>query len=1026
MFDLFSKVFPEHEFRWVNKVGVCPFHSDKKPSLHIYLDQTGKQKWHCFADGFGGSEADLVQRGFGFNSKAEANKWLLMNGYSAETEEDLAILELNWVTEEFYKFTNDILCKDTLAGPLRTYLATRGVETKYLPELAIGCYPTQDMITQFMLLHNIPESYEKELKVLTAKGGKRKDKVNEHVGSLIFFYRESYDLWGRLKIRNVINEKQGSKLIFQLGTSRSKKVQMFSAFKSVPLDDKAICVEGEFDVLTLISLCKKKEATSAEGIFCFGSGQSMKEGVHLLHGLGVEDIYVFPDNDDPGIKYAQEVAEEYPKTYVIAPTDYGKGEDPSSWGMRSTYEELETIFKNRKSAFIWLGEHQAKQFNPESPEDQAQARLEIIKTAKKLTPTTREEYLKSFAHLTGVSYDALRDEVAQVADQAYRKTLGKEGFGIHKRENRQNGKAPEWEHISNIIIEFEKDVIVDLGDGASIKNDSSVIDAGRVDRSFILKVISENKQMKLKLSAGDYADDRRFYEILLKEIGPSVWIKPRSVAYVKEAAVLLQPNVDGPPREVIYSHTGWRDGKYLMPNGYIDKDGFHKEGELRVELPTNPAYLRNYYLMPPVSEEIQKEALQSIREDLLKVFPYHITLPLLAHVFLAPLIGLLDQSWPYAMWIKGTTGHFKSTYTNMMMSFFGHFTGTTGSTESWQTTGNAIEKGGYYVKDCLYTIDDYKKVSVTDKMVTTVMQNYGDRHGRGRLRADTSHQQTWYIRGLMISTGEDSPTGEASVVARTLMLPITAKGDSDRLTSARRFQKVYPSIMSSYIQYLINLYPDIDQDELMPKLTSYAKEYNTSHNRVNMNLALNRFAWEIASKFLGMEDLTPTYLQSLNKIAEVMGDMTKAETAAELYIEALESLLSSEQCYLETCGNTDSGGRIGGLGRATCIGFVDEEYVYLLGNPALAEVNKMRTQICGQPLKYSNRAIYDQLIEEDILVPKDGICTFTKRLGDRTRRVIRLRKGALGLDEEADDNLQFTKNELRYAEERTDAKKEKA
>jgi hypothetical protein len=56
--------------RWV---GLCPFHSEKTPSFHVYQDRHGKWRFYCFGCGIHGDAADFVQRFHGLDFKGALN-----------------------------------------------------------------------------------------------------------------------------------------------------------------------------------------------------------------------------------------------------------------------------------------------------------------------------------------------------------------------------------------------------------------------------------------------------------------------------------------------------------------------------------------------------------------------------------------------------------------------------------------------------------------------------------------------------------------------------------------------------------------------------------------------------------------------------------------------------------------------------------------------------------------------------------------------------------------------------------------
>ncbi len=53
---------------------LCPFHSDHNPSGHIYTNQRGQERWHCFPCGLDGSGIDFVMRRYGLEPLAAATE----------------------------------------------------------------------------------------------------------------------------------------------------------------------------------------------------------------------------------------------------------------------------------------------------------------------------------------------------------------------------------------------------------------------------------------------------------------------------------------------------------------------------------------------------------------------------------------------------------------------------------------------------------------------------------------------------------------------------------------------------------------------------------------------------------------------------------------------------------------------------------------------------------------------------------------------------------------------------------------
>ena len=732
---LFEKLYPEHTFRWQRRgnsaKGCCPFHDDRNPSMQIY-EHAGKTRWYCFAEQIGGREIDAVARALNITLD-RANTWLISNGFLQETEVDRNIRLRNSLFTDFYKWTNEMLCTAPEAAPLRAYLKTRGIEDALLPIAAIGYYPTTQAVETWLKEKDAdPASYADFI----PKADRSKDMA---AGSVIFFYKESYDLWYRLKLRNPLRETDGEKITLYLGAKNATFKGFFPAVNELKSSDFGIVVEGEFDALALMSLCLRTHPDSREYIFSLGSGGNLASGIDLLLNCGIEDIYTFPDNDEAGLEYTSAVAETYPHTFILFPEDYKDKDDPADWAKGHEFEDLDKVFRgNRYPAYEWLGRQMAEEFSKGTGEDQSHLKLKLIELARKLSPTNRELFLKAYSPLSGVSYEALWEEVQTCGDVRYRKVLDDPAFGIHMVNERS--KAKDFERISNVILEFVRDVIWDVGS-----------EDGDIERMLVVRAAMFTKEKLLRLKASDFNDDKTLTNILVKELGSDVWVKPRFIPFLREAATLL-PMAHTKVEQTVYGHVGWRDGKFLMPNGYVDHDGFHTHESFTVELPRNPKMFTKYELAEAPAD--CADILRIVREDLLQIYGPEVTYPMFAHMFLAPLISLIPDMRPYALWVRGLTGTYKTTLTCLMASFFGDFT-KGDATETFRSTGNALEKNGFYVKDCPYIVDDYKQVDVKDQYIVSLFQNYGDGHSRSRLKADTSQQQSWPIRGLLCCTGED-------------------------------------------------------------------------------------------------------------------------------------------------------------------------------------------------------------------------------------------------------------------------------
>lgn len=993
LINAIEDLFPNHNFKWERHgpcaKGLCPLHHNSHtPAFAIYVDAKGREKWHCFTEDIGGNLLDLVRLSGvpGTDTLGGATQWLLKKGYFQETEQQKADRERNEALCKFYKWTNSLLCTSENAKGVRAYLAGRRVSVDTLDRAAVGYYPSLKRVKEWLVENDLVEKLESEVCVPESE-------ALRVMGSLIFFYKTSYSEISRLKIRNVTTEKDKEKNTFFLGTKSKKnsKIGYFSWWFEGIAPSNAIIVEGEFDVAALATMVYKSDPEKREPIYCFSGGSNMAPSLDTLTDMGIENIYIFPDNDEPGINYAAGIAENFPDTYSIFPKNYQQGEDPAEWAGNHAYSDLEEAFANRIPAFMWVGQKLAERYINATIEEQASIKAKIIEYGRKLSATNRESFIKAFGSLAGVSLDSIMQEIEESSQTTFRKSLKPETFGIWYNAGRT--KVPEWRQISNVIIEHIQDVVLD--DFSGVEN---------IQRNITLRVLSVNATKELRIPLSDFIDDKKFRQALTNCLGSAeVLIEPRMEAQLRNSMVVLgaqgnPTNKFAPGSEsIVYLHTGWRDGRYYTTNGYIDGDGFHNLDDISVELPDNPPYFKNYHLAePPADMDIAKNF---IRNEVLQVFPYEITLPYLAHIFWTVIAEFLPMAKPYCLWVVGQTGSFKTSYTGVMASFFGDF--KTADFETWRSTVNAIEQNGYYLKDSPFILDDYKAVDIKKEDVTRCIQNYADRHGRGRMvRGKGSIQErTYYIRGNMIVTAEDvPPEGETSIPARTLELRVPTTGDPIRLTNSQIGVNMLPGVMSKFIQFLINKHLNSADYERL--LSERRQQFKALHARTKENLAANSIAWDLVAEFFGFEDLTPMYHQGISNILERMNAATKSQQAGEVFVESISTLIASGMYFLEGINDYESTPHMEGAKR---LGWIDEKGCYLIGQEALAEVNTLRMKSTGSPMNYTLRTVYDQLIAFRRIIPDAaGKPTKNKRINGYQIKIIEFRRGVI---EKADETF---------------------
>jgi hypothetical protein len=231
-----------------------------------------------------------------------------------------------------------------------------------------------------------------------------------------------------------------------------------------------------------------------------------------------------------------------------------------------------------------------------------------------------------------------------------------------------------------------------------------------------------------------------------------------------------------PRRRQVTTDFGWNADStaYLAPGGAVTAEGFVEESDpkaLDVDLRAeeHACYLG---LLPPGPAEELLEIKHHVVQDLLRLHDRRITFSLLGATAAAVLGRFVPDADPFALGLVGMTGAGKSFLARLFTNFFGDFLVGSGRFPNWNSTANFLQRQGYYFKDALYLIDDYKPEVVRHQDAVRILQNYSDRAGRGRLKVDATTNTSRPIRGLLVSTGEDIPEHTASSMARSIIVPV--------------------------------------------------------------------------------------------------------------------------------------------------------------------------------------------------------------------------------------------------------------
>ena len=444
-------------------------------------------------------------------------------------------------------------------------------------------------------------------------------------------------------------------------------------------------------------------------------------------------------------------------------------------------------------------------------------------------------------------------------------------------------------------------------------------------------------------------------------------------------------------RRTVYTHTGWRkiNGQlcYLYQGGAIGAD------DVTVELPSAISGLYTF-------TQAEHDPVEAARAScgLLDAFPAHVSFPLLAHMYLAPLREFLHGMPPsFLLFLYGGTGTGKSTAAALFLTHYGERFSNRRLPASFADTDNTLRMKAFYVKDAPFLTDDFHPTGTLrdrqamSKSAQALARSYGDGAQRGRLRADATLQTSKPPRGVGLFSGEDMPDVGQSGSARFFVVEVKP-GDVLECASLSELQRqgergVFAAAMMGYIRWTAQqaAQPDFSKklvenviavrDKVRGKLTGSHARYAESVAHLYIGLRQALLYW-IAIGAITLEDAENLQRRAMTELCAIAADNARSQREddpVEMFFETLRELTASGVALL-ACGAQDDH-----LTSNLSCGVLDADYLYLLPNRAYGAVCEAMTKQ-GRTFPISQRALGRRMKERGKLIPSDkGVPSVQKR-----------------------------------------------
>lgn len=440
--------------------------------------------------------------------------------------------------------------------------------------------------------------------------------------------------------------------------------------------------------------------------------------------------------------------------------------------------------------------------------------------------------------------------------------------------------------------------------------------------NFTAKILKETRykdenEMRTVLTIAGHQDGEKLHEINVEaeKFAGLSWVVPhwgiRCVVYpgstVKDdmrAAIALNSK---PTKHEVYTHTGWNKHNghdvYLHNGGGIGPAG--NDDKLSVELPKE---LELYELKTGGDIKYAIEWFMSF----LNVAPPTIIWPMIAAT-IAPIHGPVD----FAVHVTGRTGTYKSELASLMQSAYGEEMDARHLPGSWSSTANALEAQAYRAKNALFCIDDFIptgtswQVRAYNKTADQIIRGQGNQAGRARLTDVSNLQTTMYPRGMILSTGEDTPEGH-SIRGRMLIVEITP-GDVDvgSMSACQTNRDQFSVVLGNYIMDVSKNVQNVQ--EFVANTARQFRDHHIDLGHTRTPSALGRAIASIAH-FLDwatkhakwdrakLAQLQKSSYDSLLKVAGDQAQYLQAVDPCECFIESINHILGAHIGHLRTKG----------------------------------------------------------------------------------------------------------------------------